>query len=161
VNKPELLSVWTTLTAAYPRSPEAYGDPEEHETFNLWLTSLANMPADVALEAAGALAEQEGRRVFPSLGEFRAEAGARKRQQAVRSPHGWKPTRHCGRCNGSAWVEVDQQGSSMAVIPCPSCDGTGQGNDLPSRPTPPEEAKEHLARLRKLLAENPVVKRVP
>lgn len=80
---------------------------------------------------------------------------------AVSSPMGWKVKRHCGRCSGSGWVEVEQLGSHVAVTACPDCDGSGVGNDLPSRVTPPDEARERLAELRRVLAANPIVKQVP
>lgn len=145
------------VIGAYRMLAEAFR--QDVKVPDTWAARLAGEDGDAVLEAAERLIERS--EWMPNLGQFVQELKAGKHQQAVKSSRGWVVKRHCGRCVGSGWVEVEQQGSHLAVIACPNCDGTGTGNDLPSRVTPPDEARERLAELRRVLAVNPIVKQVP
>ncbi len=130
----------------------------------VWREALSDVRDDLALEAARLMVREQNlwdkpptpagfREVTRSLASRRPPPEKDDRAlppgaDAVRSAHGWRVERRCGRCSGRGWMEVDQPGSHIAVTKCPTCEGTGAGNDLESRVTPPEEAKERLAELR-------------
>lgn len=162
----------TVLGLLYTAANRNLGDAERV----VWREAVGDVRDDVALKAARLLVrEQNLWERPPTPAGFREVArglSARRREvetddralpasDAVRSARGWRVERHCGRCTGSGWVEVEQEGSHIAVTQCHVCEGSGKGNELPPRVTPPDEARPLMAQLRKALAERPVVKEVP